>query len=897
MILKRVIVTNWRSLLNRTEVGPFSEGLNVIHAPNGTGKSSLFEALRRGLFDAHHVSGIEIAAVQPWGRDLTPSVEIEFTEGEETWRVEKSFLSGKSAKLSRLEDGTFEPVADSRKADERILGILSAVAPGRGLSKQEHWGLAQILWAPQNELHLDRISGDASERIKAALGVQIAGGSGSQIEKSINEKYQKFFTKNGSYKGGQNAAPIVLLEQERDDISEKLSAIRENHLACEQARHDVEDARQRRLQARREADALRDTVITTRARAEEYRKLKQEQSIKREAESLAKERYDSLTNIQKQITDITEQIDQLTRSTQEKESNLEELKKEREAARETINSSRSLRERARGERNKISERQALIESAEEYQKHYSRLAGINQRFTRINQLIQQQNKSKQLLDAILAPDTRTIHDLRNLLNQRNQAEASLVASQIHLTITPNDAIEVKNTANNSTSNVKASQTFSASGDDWVDVSVLGFGSIRASGPENNSENHRAALAEAQSKIRILTQPYGTDDPEKLQNLRNQADKLENDISGFENRINDLLAGDGLNDLKKESGELKARINQAEKTYPEWKDENPNVGELRSEFETFKKEIEDFIQNTEDAYDKAQSVFEAADRNVNDERTKLGNLKGRLEAMSHQLETLLIDAPSEGEREEAISETLMNWQAAKALAEEKEKALAQYPDDPQKELDILENQLKALEEEETNARDREKTSEGQLQSLAAEGTYSELVKAEEQLIALDNHIEQESIRMDAIRLLNETIENHKSHMIASVSAPVERIATRMLSRIVGPRLGQMKLNEDFVPQKVIPDIVNDEVALHNLSGGEQEQLYLVARLALADVLAKDHKQLVVLDDVLNATDSGRLARLLSLIEEASERLQIIILTCHPERYRALEKAEFFELRKG
>ena len=97
----------------------------------------------------------------------------------------------------------------------------------------------------------------------------------------------------------------------------------------------------------------------------------------------------------------------------------------------------------------------------------------------------------------------------------------------------------------------------------------------------------------------------------------------------------------------------------------------------------------------------------------------------------------------------------------------------------------------------------------------------------------------------------------------------------------------------------PDVINPEKSdspdnLQNLSGGEQEQLYLVTRLALADVLAKEQRQLVVLDDVLNATDSGRLARLLTLLEETADRLQIIILTCHPERYRALDGAEFFEL---
>jgi len=47
MILHSLRVANWRSLLNPVELGPFSDRLNVIHAPNGTGKSSLFEAMRR----------------------------------------------------------------------------------------------------------------------------------------------------------------------------------------------------------------------------------------------------------------------------------------------------------------------------------------------------------------------------------------------------------------------------------------------------------------------------------------------------------------------------------------------------------------------------------------------------------------------------------------------------------------------------------------------------------------------------------------------------------------------------------------------------------------------------------------------------------------------------------
>jgi len=895
MILKRIIVSNWRSLLNDVEVGPFSEGLNVIHAPNGTGKSSLFEAMRRGLFDAHHVTGGEIAAVQPWGRDLTPSVAIEFIEGDETWRVEKSFLSGKSAKLLRLEGSTFKPVADGRNADDRIREILSAEAPGRGVSKQEHWGLAQILWAPQGELQLDKISGNASESLKAALGVQISGESGGQIEDRIEARFLEFFTRKGGYKGGKNAAPVVLLQEKKDDLAEHLVSLREKHMTFEQSGHNVEDARQRRLQARREAEALRETVVKTRNSAENYSKLKTEQNNKRETESLVKEKCDLANAKQNQIQDRRESIAELSKSSKDQELKLTELKKEEAQAKDALATKRTAQETARGKRSQINERQKKIETAREYLQQTQDLEDLNKRVTQISELQTQQADAKKRLEKILAPESKTIRDLRKWIGQRDQAATALKASQIHLAITPEKAVEVENATDNSKTKVEAKKTLEISGDDWVDVSVPGFGSIRASGPEGSSDEHRSQLEKSSEKIESLSQPYGTDDPDKLQDLRDQADKLEGEINALENRITDLLDEDALEELKKEQVELKARITETEKVYSDWKDQPPVLSKLQSLYEELRKGIEDAITEAEDAFEKAQTRHVEADKALSDATAEQKVIQGQLEAANRELADLTSDKLSDEARKKAISEALMSWQAAKNAAEQAEEALKQYPDDPNKELGKLEKQLLALEDAESKARDDEKTAEGQLQTLAAEGTYSKLVAAEEEQATLETQIEQESIRMDAIKLLHETVSENKSRMVASVSAPVARSATRMLSRIVGPRLGELKLSGDFVPEAIRPEIASDSVLLHNLSGGEQEQLYLVARLALAEVLAKHQRQLVVLDDVLNATDSGRLARLLNLMEEVSDRLQIIILTCHPERYRALEGAEFFELK--
>jgi hypothetical protein len=37
--------------------------------------------------------------------------------------------------------------------------------------------------------------------------------------------------------------------------------------------------------------------------------------------------------------------------------------------------------------------------------------------------------------------------------------------------------------------------------------------------------------------------------------------------------------------------------------------------------------------------------------------------------------------------------------------------------------------------------------------------------------------------------------------------------------------------------------------------------------------------------------------MNVLEEAAQDLQILILTCHPERYRALKTARFFDLEKA
>jgi len=163
--------------------------------------------------------------------------------------------------------------------------------------------------------------------------------------------------------------------------------------------------------------------------------------------------------------------------------------------------------------------------------------------------------------------------------------------------------------------------------------------------------------------------------------------------------------------------------------------------------------------------------------------------------------------------------------------------------------------------------------------------------------LQHDVKVEELRVEAVKLLRDTVAACRAEAVAAVAGPVETIATRTFQRIAGSRLGRIQIGDNFEPSAILPETASESVPLDNLSGGEQEQLYLATRLALAQALRRDERQLVVLDDVLTASDSGRLARVMNVLEEAAQDLQILILSCHPERYRALKTARFIDLEEA
>jgi hypothetical protein len=889
-------VSGWRCFADAIAVGPFQEGLNVIYAPNATGKSTLFEAMRRGLLDGHRVAGREVEALRPWGRELAPTVTVEFSHGGQEYRITKRFLDSPSSRLERKENGRFVSLAESGKADETVRAMLSRNAPAKGLSRRENSGLAQVLWVPQGRLALEALSGDLLADVRTSLGTQVAGPDASPIERKVEEAYLQIFTPTGRHKAGKDAPAVVQLKEKLQAALTERGAAVTRQLEYEEAATRVEDLRARRTQARYDAEAIGKELKETRTRADAFQKLTSERNQRAESVKAEEARHSDLSQRIQGITAARSEIKKATEALSQIEGDLplqqrELLQREKEAA-----EAKSALEDVRKERPTIDAARVLAEQACQFVDNTRALADLDGLLRKITVAQDGLDRRKKERAELVAPDGKTLKAIRDATRKRDEAQLRVEASLITLEIVPEKGGKLIVVAGEEPGEVDLSPGVPTrvTGSPEVVADLPGVSRLRASGPAGSVEEHRTARAEAERDLKRLTEPFGTSDIESLEALLEKSRALDKKVAEAETQIETWLAGRTTDDVQRQRSEVQAVRAMMIQKHPEWQQIPPEPSALKAAAEDVYTSFKARIDVAEARRDAAQSALLDASRRKDQLSSQAEAARTMIKSLEKRLAELTGDGKSDEQRAEEQKKITLSWDAARLKLEEIAARLSEFKDNPVDTVARLEKQLQAAEDAANKARDDEKTEEGRLQSLSAQGTYSVLAAAEEKVAALQAEVAAEELRAEAIRLLRDTLVECRTEAVAAVAGPVEAVATQIFQRIAGVRLRQVKLGDSFEPANVVPEISGDAVSLDSVSGGEREQIHLATRLALAEVLAKEERQMVVLDDVMTYTDAGRMARVLAVLEEEAQRLQIVILTCHPERYRGLEGAGFVDL---
>ena len=900
MILRTLHVSGWRCFPDPVEVGPFTDGLNVIFAPNAFGKSTLFESLHWALFDSHRVMGTKAESLRPWGRVLAPEVTVEFSHGGQEFRLAKRFLDKPSSELQRKEGGKYTRLAEGDAADERVREILLGKPSGRGPTSTAHRGVCQVLWAPQGEMELNSLSDDLVTNIQQSLGAQVSGSAKvGRLEAGINQLFDRYFTSQGKLKSGKGAPPVVALRSELDKAAETRQKLTDAVLAFEDASRRVEDLRAARLQAKRNAAALAEELDKAREESKDYTALvseKNERLQKVEAtkamHSELKQRVDAIAVAKKERSEAREGLTLLETNVPMQ---IEEVGR-REAA---VSVSKAALEEARLGREKV-------EGAESESKRAQQYLDASQKLTDTGKLlgdIRRVEKSRQELgyerNRLVAPDAKALKAVQKAIKQQDEAQVRLDAALITLEVVPEKKLFLKAVAaeNLGEEEFEAGATARFRGAPEVVVDLEGIARIRARGPSGTVEELRGQVSKATEKIERLTLEYGTTDPQKLEELSERAAELDRQISEQQTVLETLLAGRTSEELEQEKSRAAKLAGELLAGNEDWREKPPDADGLEAAARKTKTEFIALVEQAESKWEVAQNALRAAgDKKaaLQAEYKATGRLVESLSVKSKELED---DGMDDKKRADDLKKLALAWEAAQAGLDKVSEELEKLGEDPAKVIEKLLASLAAAEKQSTEALGKEKAEEGRLQQLASEGNYSKVALAEEAHESLTREIERDELRANAVKLLHETVDGCRRRAIAEVAKPVEDIASSLFRRIAGSRLGDLAVSECFSPKSVAPGVASGtDVSVGELSVGEQEQVHFAVRLALAQVISKDEKQLVVLDDALTATDTGRLARILSIIEDSLAQLQVLILTCHPEKYGGLTGAEFFDLEK-
>ena len=92
-------------------------------------------------------------------------------------------------------------------------------------------------------------------------------------------------------------------------------------------------------------------------------------------------------------------------------------------------------------------------------------------------------------------------------------------------------------------------------------------------------------------------------------------------------------------------------------------------------------------------------------------------------------------------------------------------------------------------------------------------------------------------------------------------------------------------ESLLPTALVRGGQEEEIGV--LSGGTQEQIALLVRLAFARLLARTGRHApVILDDALVYTDDDRIERMFDALHGQAADLQIIVFSCRQRAFRDL-----------
>ncbi len=942
MIIRKLEVAGWRCFANRFVLGEFDEGVNIIHGPNSSGKSSLMSALVRGFFDTHRTASSEIEQLRPWGRSLAPEVAIEYESPDGFYRIVKTWLQNRRAELLRREANSFVRVAEDDQAVEQVRKLFSAAAALRGASAPDHWGTAQVLWSPQRAIALGGASDEVLSQVERALSGQRVSESAHRLTEAMKELHDRYFTSQGRTRSGRGAPPSVSLEEERKELINQREQLRQalddrQRLAEEIAR--LEDEHRQREAALGQYER----------RLNELRPLERKyaEAVARVAQS--RTALETVTNQQRQLAERCRKLDEV-RSQREKarddlgrlETDAKEAKAKADEAAAAFQQSELHVRAIEDERPHLRRLETILSAARRWSQMAAEREAIEKTLAEVARLEEQISAA---IPGSPGVSRQQIDAMRTAALQRERALHALEAASIRvvveaeapLTLESRQAVcveeeSIEQTAAGTTSRCETAaadrmpsandraagtndlvapagasggpentislhpgQRCTIRGDSSVELRLPQVARIRAVGPQMSLDEIRRQLEQAERRWAELVAETGADSLDEAQRRFDEQTRRQTEQAVLRGQREQLLAGRTTAQLQEKADELGSQQEQLLAEYPQWRHAPPDVeslerelGELRGRFDQRMAEAAAVREERRSVWTDAQRHCDRLDHQCRSLREKCGDLD--------KAERQLASDETDDQRLQRIDELSVSASDARVELRRAEEELAALGGDPSEEVKALEKQCAVLRAEVARLAEALYINRGRMSQLEEQAAYDQWSRANEKLAVVEAQLARERRLMDSIRLLKQTFEKCSGKAAAQWREPVLSRAADLLKRLVGERFSAVNCSDHFRPTEVRPSDHSQAVALDAVAGSEWELVHFAVRLALAEWLGRNCRLPMIFDDALTYTDDERMQRIAALLAESAAQFQILVFTCHPERYRSLSSARWFDLSR-
>lgn len=868
MRIHSIELKNFRGIkhLNVEEIP--DTGVTVIHGRNEAGKTTILQAIDTLIKHKFKSKRAEVRALQPVNADVSPEVAMEFSVGPYRLKLAKRWLRQSSALLEVLSPGHDTYTGD--EAESKLDEILD-----RYLDRN----LFAAMFLDQDDLH---------EGIKAAGISSVAGVLSNQtgeeseqgddaeatteLMKQVDSDYERYF----SLRTGAEAKELKTARQDHTEAANELAESRQALAALadyverfEQAQEQQRDAEAKLPEAKDEVaeyeqqlkniDGLQ-AAVDAREKDEKVAQtdLELAQSQLRERRKLREE----LQNANKNAEDINAAVASAKEKDDTEKEEIKKLNDAVDAARTRVDEARK---RAKNSRSQLEQLQAQVKaqelrtksaSVEDYAKQLTETRTTLEKFgpaisdsdvQRVEKCEQDLELNRRLRDAAVAKLVFSAESPQNITVNGQDVEVTSAASSVELT---------------------AGLT-------------LKIGEVTARYEPGTGANSAQDL---DREIEKLTELYeaeleklGCKNTSEVREKRDTYKELVAQRQQLEIQLNRILDGEDLEQLRVRV----AALDESREATTEDAPDEEAIDKARAEISAAEEAEETANNDLSNAQAKLKPWEErpahTALIRIESEAEQALKLKERLAADIENAQEKISDAELEGQFQKAEAKV---QECKKAVQKAREELDAANPELAQSLAAGAQAQLVNLQKQLRDAENQQNTLTGHIQMRTGVAERVEKAEAAEELAR--NILESIEQRAAAVKHLREVLLRHQREARERYAAPFAQQLGQLAGRVFNGNV-QFHLNDDLVVEKRTLDGVT--VGLEDLSGGAKEQMAILTRFAIAQLLSQGGEQgaPVMVDDALGSTDAQRIRLMATLFAEVGKDSQVIVFTCEPSRY--------------